>query len=148
VRALKNLAEDGLVVEERLMASRALPSSLYTCRTAGRRRIDGSPIEAGYLNTALDYLAWAERYVEQLDPLSSFPRIEDFERPTNEYGNDDEKWKKGVARLLGAPWKDAWKIGKDYVAPRRKDPDDYWSSYRDKSVFEAGSAATNDEEDD
>jgi hypothetical protein len=115
---------------------------------AARRRIAGSAIEASYLNTTLDYLAWAEGYVEQLDPLSAAPRLEDFERPTNEYGSDDEKWKKGVARLLGAPWKDAWKIGKDYAAPQRKNSGNYWSSYRDKSVFEVGSAATNNEEDD
>jgi hypothetical protein len=115
---------------------------------AARRRVASSIIEASFLNTTLNYLAWAERYVEQLDPLSPSPRLEDFERPTNEYGNDDEKWKKGVARLLGAPWKDAWKIGKDYAMPRRKDPDDYWYSHRDKSVFEVGSVAHNDEEDD
>jgi hypothetical protein len=112
-----------------------------------RQRVAGS-IEASYLNTSLDYLAWAERYVDQLDPLSPAPRVEDFERPTNEYGSDDEKWKKGVARLLGVPWKDAWKIGKDYAVPPRKDPHDYWYSNRDKCVFQVGSAGTHDEEDD
>jgi hypothetical protein len=74
--------------------------------------------------------------VDQLDPLSPALRLEDFERPTSEFGSDDEKWKKGVARLLGVPWKDAWKIGKDYVMRQRKDPHDHWYSYRDKSVFE------------
>jgi hypothetical protein len=53
---------------------------------AARRRVAPSTIEARYLNTTLDYLAWAERYVDQLDPLSTSPRLEDFERPTNEYG--------------------------------------------------------------
>jgi hypothetical protein len=115
---------------------------------AARRRVAGFTVEASYLNTTLDYLDWAERYVNQLDPLSPALRLEDFERPTNEYGSDDEKWKKGVARLLGVPWKDAWKIGKDYAVQQRKDPHDQWYSYRDKSVFEVGSAATNEEEDD
>jgi hypothetical protein len=115
---------------------------------AVRREIAGSTIQASYLNATLDYLAWAERYVDQLDPLSSKPRLEDFERPTNEYGSDDEKWKKGVARLLGAPWKDAWKIGKDYAVPPRKDSGDYWYSTRDKSVFEVDPAGSNHEEGD
>jgi hypothetical protein len=114
---------------------------------AARQRVAGSTIDARYLGTTIDYLAWAERYVEQLDPLSPAPRIEDFERPANEYGSDDDKWKKGVARLLGAPWKDAWKIGMDYAAPPRKDSSHYWS-YRDKSVFEVRSAASDDEGDD
>jgi hypothetical protein len=114
---------------------------------AARCRVAGSAIEARYLNTTLDYLAWAERYVDQLDPLSSAPRVEDFERPTNEYGGDDDKWKKGVARLLGAPWKEAWKIGKDYTPPPR-DPHDYWYSSRERSVFEVGSAGNLDEDDD
>jgi hypothetical protein len=113
---------------------------------AARRRVAGSTIDASYLSSTIDYLAWAERYVEQLDPLSSAPRVEDFERPTNEYGSDDDKWKKGVARLLGAPWKDAWKIGKDYTPPP-KDPHNYWYSSREKSVFEVGSPP-DDEEDD
>ena len=109
-----------------------------------RRRVTGSIVEASYLNTTLDYLAWAERYVDQLDPLSPALRLEDFERPTSEFGSEDEKWKKGVARLLGVPWKEAWKFGKDYAVQQRKDPQDYWYSYRDKSVFEVGSAATSD----
>jgi hypothetical protein len=48
---------------------------------------------------------------------------------------------------LGAPWKDAWKIGKDYATPP-KDPNDYWYPSREESVFEVGSGATIDEEDD
>ena len=100
--------------------------------------------------TVLEALAPVKRtalYVDQLDPLSSAPRVEDFERPTNEYGGDDDKWKKGVARLLGAPWKEAWKIGKDYTPPPR-DPHDYWYSSRERSVFEVGSAENLDEDDD
>jgi hypothetical protein len=57
---------------------------------AARQRVAGSTIEASYLNTTLDYLAWAERYVDQLDPLSPALRLEDFERPTNEYGSARE----------------------------------------------------------
>jgi hypothetical protein len=113
---------------------------------AARRQVEES-IEASYLNTTLDYLAWGERYVDQLDPLSPNPRLEDFERPTNEYGSDDDKWKRGVARLLGAPWKEAWKIGKDYTPPPKK-PNDYYYSSREKSVFEVGSAANTDDDDD
>jgi hypothetical protein len=114
---------------------------------AMRRQVGSSPIEAHYLDKTLDYLAWAERYLDQLDPLSRAPRLQDFERPTNEYGSDDDKWKKGVARLLGAHWKDAWKIGKDYTPPP-KDPNDYWYSTRERSVFEVGSASGDEADDD
>jgi hypothetical protein len=114
---------------------------------AVRRQVGSSAIEACYLNTTLDYLAWAERYLDQLDPLSRAPRLQDFERPTNEYGSDDDKWKKGVARLLGAPWKDAWKIGKDYTPPP-KDPNDYWYSTRERSVFEVVLASSDEAGDD
>jgi hypothetical protein len=36
---------------------------------AAHRRIGTRKNEARYLNETLDYLAWAERYVDQLDPL-------------------------------------------------------------------------------
>jgi hypothetical protein len=94
----------------------------------------------------IDFLAWADRYVEQLDPLSEAPRMEDFERPSNDYGSDEDKWKKGLARLVGSLWKDEWKVGKDYTAAR-KDPDNYWS-HREKSVFELVSPDEDAEDDD
>jgi hypothetical protein len=101
---------------------------------AARRRLTGEALSVRYLGTIIDFLAWADRYVEQLDPLIEAPRVEDFERPSNDYGSDDEKWKRGLARLVGSLWKHAWKVGKDYAVPR-KDPDNYWSQ-REKSVFE------------
>jgi hypothetical protein len=107
---------------------------------AARRRVADTAIEASYLGTTLNYLAWAERYVEQLDPLSLAPRLQDFERPTNEYGSDDEKWKRAIARLLGAHWKDAWKIGKDYAGLSDKDSAVSLYSSREESVFEVGSS--------
>jgi hypothetical protein len=115
---------------------------------AAQQRLDNMPISARYLNTTLDYLKWAERYVDQLDPLSPAPRLEDFERPSNEYGSDDEKWKKGVARLLGAPWKEAWKYGMNYTVPPPKDPHDYWYSSREKAIFETDSPQAPDNPDD
>jgi hypothetical protein len=112
-----------------------------------RRRLAAQMIPVRYLETSIDFLAWADRYVEQLDPLSAAPRSDDFERPSNDYGGDEEKWKRGLARLVGSLWKDAWKIGKDYTVPPRKNPDDYWSSYGEKSVFEVGSSSEQSEDD-
>jgi hypothetical protein len=103
-------------------------------------------IPVRHLETTIDFLGWADRYVEQLDPLSDTARSEDFERPANDYGSDDEKWKRGLARLVGSLWKDAWKAGKDYKVAR-KNPDDYWS-YGEKSVFELESPGEDPEDDD
>lgn len=91
---------------------------------AARRRLASENISVRYLETSIDFLAWADRYVEQLDPLSDAPRSEDFERPSNDYAGDEEKWKKGLARLVGSLWKDAWKVGKDYRVPRKASDDD------------------------
>ena len=86
------------------------------------------------MKSMIDFLAWADRYVEQLDPLSETPRCEDFERPSNDYGGDDDKWKRGLARLVGSLWKDAWKVGTDYTG-LEEDSDNGWS-YRERPVFE------------
>jgi hypothetical protein len=113
---------------------------------AARRSLTGEALSVRYLGTIIDFLAWADRYVEQLDPLIEAPRVEDFERPSNDYGSDDEKWKRGLARLVGSLWKDAWKVGKDYAVPR-KNPENYWS-HREKSVFELESPDEQSEDDD
>jgi len=113
---------------------------------AARRRLAGEVIPVRYLESMIDFLAWADRYVEQLDPLSDTPRSEDFERPSNDYGSDEDKWKKGLARLVGSLWKDAWKVGKDYGVSR-KDRDPYWS-YREKSIFEPESPGEDSDDDD
>ena len=113
---------------------------------ATRRLLAGQEIPVRYLETTVDFLAWADRYVGQLDPLSDAPRSDDFERPSNDYGSDDDKWKKGLARLVGSLWKDAWKSSKDYTVPRRN-PNDHWS-YREKSVFELESPGENPEDED
>lgn len=112
---------------------------------AARRRLNGEVPSVRYLDTIIDFLAWADRYVEQLDPLIDAPRVKDFERPSNDYGSDDEKWKRGLARLVGSLWKDAWKVGKVYAAPR-KNPDNYWSD-REKSIFELESPDEDSEDD-
>ena len=113
---------------------------------AARRRLGGEAISVRYLETMIDFLAWADRYVEQLDPLSDTERSEDFERPSNDYGGDDEKWKRGLARLVGSLWKDAWKVGTDYTVPD-EDSDSGWS-YREKSVFEPVRPGEDSEDDD
>jgi hypothetical protein len=103
---------------------------------AARRRIGDGRIDARYLNESLDYLAWGDRYVDQLDPLTPTPRGGDFERPSNEYGPTEASWKDGRARLVGGQWKDAWKLGKVFAKPPEKRPGDYIYYGREKSVFE------------
>ena len=113
---------------------------------AARRRLTGEVIAVRYLETMVDFLVWADRYVEQLDPLSDTPRCEDFERPSNDYGSDDEKWKRGLARLVGSLWKDAWKVGEDYSV-LDKDSDNAWS-FRERSVFEPARPGEDSDDDD
>ena len=84
------------------------------------------------MNLTIDFLIWAEIYVDQLDPLTARPRAGEFQRNgLNHYMTDIERIKATFARLLGGEWPQAWKLGADY-APDTTDR----YSYREKSVFE------------
>jgi hypothetical protein len=61
--------------------------------------------------TPTDFLAWAERYVNQLDPLHPEPRDADFaHEPSWQYGADDKRFTEALQRLLGHQWERATKL--------------------------------------
>ena len=105
---------------------------------AARRTLGADSLPADFRGQAIDYLDWAERYVDQLDPLQMSLRSGEFEeRATYHFQNDLDRMKKTFGRLLGADWSKAFKLGNDY-SPKPKS-DGSWP-YREKSVFEVGPA--------
>jgi hypothetical protein len=57
-----------------------------------------------------DFLTWAERYVEQLDPLAPAPRVEEM-MPEVRYGySHDSELQSQLGRLLGRDWHQCYKV--------------------------------------
>ncbi len=74
-------------------------------RTVGEARIQGT-----LGNDKVDFLLWAEKYVDQLDPLSSTPRNPVQQRERSPYWNSEEQdLKHLLSRFFGCerslPWK-------------------------------------------
>jgi hypothetical protein len=93
----------------------------------------------------VDFLDWAESYLNQLDPLHVASRTGEFEKNSSgHYLSDLDRMKEAFGRLLGSDWADAWKVGHDYT-PKLKAERRYY--YGDKSVFEIGSTDTDDDPD-
>ncbi|MGH8251918.1 MAG: hypothetical protein ACREVI_14705 [Steroidobacteraceae bacterium] len=107
---------------------------------AARRALDMGTIPVRFQKRQINYLAWAERYVDQLDPLKSVPRSTEFAKRTGHYMNDLERMKDAFGRLLGSEWAHAWKLGADYSH------DSESRYYYERSVFEVESADEADEE--
>lgn len=80
---------------------------------AARRTLGAATIRVRFQKEQIDYLAWAERYVDELDPLNPAPRSVEFLECTGRYMNDLERMKDAFGRLLGSEWADAWKLGAD-----------------------------------
>jgi hypothetical protein len=101
---------------------------------AARKRLGEHPLRAAFLNETINFLDWAEQYVNQLDPLHALPRSDEFERDRVGYHHVEiEQLKKSFARLLGSDWENAWKLGKDYSPPPKSERHWYCG---EKSVFE------------
>ena len=58
---------------------------------------------------SVDFLSWAEHYLDQLDPLSQTPRDEDLEDESIRQYNDGESIQKTLGRLLGRYWQESTK---------------------------------------
>jgi hypothetical protein len=100
---------------------------------AARRHLDGQSLRAKFREEVIDFLDWAERYVNQLDPLHSDMRTGEFEKSTTyHFQNDLDRMKEAFGRLLGAGWTGAWKISQDYT-PKPKS-ERHWY-YGERSVF-------------
>jgi hypothetical protein len=103
---------------------------------AARKQLGEQSLRATFRTEVIDFLDWANEYVNQLDPLHALERSTDFqESGSYHYQTDIDRIKEGFARLLGGDWSHAWKLGKDYSPPPQT-PDRWGYSYREKSVFE------------
>ena len=64
--------------------------------------------------TPTDFLDWAERYVNQLDPLHPEPRDPDFAHERDIYYRAEEKrFTEELQRLLGHQWEATGKLSED-----------------------------------
>jgi len=70
----------------------------------------------------IDFLAWAEHYVNQLDPLHPEPHDPDlkYDRTAYSYGEDEKRPMQELRRLMGHSWESALKL----VAAQTEDADD------------------------
>jgi hypothetical protein len=112
---------------------------------AARSALAEQALPARFRDDTVDYLDWAEHYVNELDPLARVIRSGEFEESsTYHFQNDLDRMKKAFGRLLGAEWSKAFKLGHDYA----RDPNSgRHRSYGEKSIFEVGSAEEADDQD-
>jgi hypothetical protein len=80
-------------------------------RTVEREGLQG--LVAKRQEETVDFLAWAQHYVDQLDPLCTTPHDADFEaeRP-GYYMSADKQVHETLDRLLGNHWSEAFKVGR------------------------------------
>jgi hypothetical protein len=75
-----------------------------------RRTIGEEKLEARLLGARVDFVAWAERYVDQLDPLTKTPHDPDLEDDDRSYRSVGDDVEEALSRLLGQKWQTTWKI--------------------------------------
>ncbi len=78
-----------------------------------RRTLEGRTIKAALQDTSVDFVAWAEHYVDQLDPLSVTAHDSDLKEDRSGYYRSEEKLQQTLARLVGLDWQNAWKNEQD-----------------------------------
>ena len=98
---------------------------------AARKALGSTAIRARFRDQHVDYLDWAEAYVDQLDPLTSQSRSLEFSKRNGYFVSELDRLRTDIGRLLGTEWAEAWKFGADYSPdPARR----YY--YHARSVFE------------
>jgi hypothetical protein len=111
---------------------------------AARRTLGHQILPARFRDRTVDFFDWAERYIDEMDPLKDADRTDAFEASSTGYmHNDLERIKEAFGRLLGSDWSDAWKIG-GYYAPMSRS--DY--GYDDRSIFDVTPSTRDDDLDD
>ena len=78
-----------------------------------RKAIGEEKLEAKLRGARIDFIAWAERYVDQLDPLSRTPHDPDLEPDDCGYRSVREVVDEMLARRLGHEYQAAWKVADD-----------------------------------
>lgn len=104
-----------------------------------RRALGDAPLPVAFQEGIVDFLKWAEGYVDQLDPLRPKSRAGEFSGESGGYHVTElDRLNAAFGRLAGSEWQKAWKVGADY-APEPVPASEQWRhSYREKPVFEVG----------
>ena len=76
---------------------------------AARRVLGDGRILAKRGSEPVDFFAWAQGYVDQLDPLHPAPRNSDL-LPDRYAWRPDQEWKQSINRLGGFEGQESWKI--------------------------------------
>jgi hypothetical protein len=87
-----------------------------------RRAAGSQKIKAKLHGKHVDFIDWAQHYVDQLDPLSSTPHDLDLKANRSGYSSDEYKLRHALSRLIGQRWQDAWKLGKPAPKPIARGP--------------------------
>lgn len=74
-------------------------------------------LQAKRRNEWIDFFAWADHYIDQLDPLSPAPHDPDLQEDRWIYQSTDTEVSKMLSRLLGRHWQDSWKVGCQSQSP-------------------------------
>ena len=84
---------------------------------AARRALGDDTFNVDLQGERIDFLTWAEHYVNQLDPLHPEARDPDFAHErTFQYGADEKHLQEELHRLSGHAWDSSLKLGTTSVA--------------------------------
>jgi len=90
------------------------------------RRHGKDPIEVKLQGKTVNFVEWAQHYIDQLDPLSETPHHPDLVRDRHDYRTAGEVTEE-VGRLVGSSWDKAWKVAAPsvYEGDENEDEDDF-----------------------
>jgi hypothetical protein len=71
---------------------------------SARRVLGNAKLYSTLLGEKVDFLDWAEKYVNQLDPLHPSARNRDLEKGHSYYTPMEEKMEAALLRLIGEEW--------------------------------------------
>jgi hypothetical protein len=84
---------------------------------AARRALGSGTLTVQRGTEPVDFLGWAEHYVNQLDPLHPQPRDPDFAHEHDfYYGAEEKRHRETLERLIGHTWEHTRKICADPIA--------------------------------
>ena len=72
---------------------------------AAKRAVSDRKISARFLDEQIDFIAWAESYVEQLDPLTVTPRNLELDVSSSYHTPTEQQLEAMLLRLTGGEWK-------------------------------------------
>lgn len=79
-----------------------------------KRATEGVKLASNLGEKSIDFVEWADHYIDQLDPLSPTPHDEDLKADRSSYYSPtDTKVQETLSRLLGQHWDRAFKVGQD-----------------------------------